>query len=164
MMNRLLIILLAIVLISCSKEDKSVSQKQTPEQKQKEEIENPQDTNMTPEEKFSSSIMIDFLDNSEDDDLASFLEDELYKYSDTYRGASVMQLANNLWFVTLDNPNNSKNFLLEKFVDFRTSEYYFKLTETTLKLSDVITSAGMYHSSKPEKKPESTSSQTTDQK
>jgi hypothetical protein len=161
---RLLILLIAVIFFSCSKEDKTVLQKQTSEQKQKEEIENPQDTNMTAEERFSSSIMIDFLDNSEDEDLASYLQDELYKYSETYRGASVLQVTNNLWFVTLENQNNIKNFLLQKFIDFKNSDYYFKLTETNLKLSDVIAAANLYNSTKPEKGPETPPTQNTEQK
>lgn len=161
---RILILLIAVTFISCSNGDKTVLQKQTNDQKQREEIENPQDTNMTAEERFSSSIMIDFLDNSEDDDLASYLQDELYKYSDTYRGASVLQVTNNLWFVTLENQNNTKNFLLQKFVDFKSSEYYFKLTETNLKLSDVITAASLYKSTKPEKGPETPPTPNAEQK
>jgi hypothetical protein len=161
---RIFLVLFCFVLISCSKENKTTTEKQTPSKNESEEIENPQDTNMTPEERFSSSIMTDLLDNSDDDDLASYLEDELHKYGDTYRGTTVLQLADNLWFVTLDNPAASKNFLLEKFIDFKTNDYYFKLTETNLKISDVITPASLFRNSKPEKEQQESTQQKPEQK
>lgn len=141
--------------LSCSKEDKQQNQK-SPKQ---EDIENPSDTLMTPEEKFSSSIMIDFLDSSEDEDLEGYLQDELFKYSKDYRGASVLQLTNSTWFVSLQNNNETKNFLLQKFVDFSSNDYYFVLKETSLTISDIILSASLYHNSAMLKNRESQSSQ-----
>jgi hypothetical protein len=143
----LLAILSLILFVSCSKEDKQQNQKSSKQDTKQEDIENPSDTLMTPEEKFSSSIMIDFLDSSEDEDLEGYLQDELFKYSKDYRGASVIQLTNSTWFVSLQNNTSTKNFILQKYVDFNSNDYYFVLKETNLTVSDIIVTAGLYHNS-----------------
>jgi hypothetical protein len=128
--------------MSCSKSEKP-QDKENVSGNQTGETENPSDTTMSAEEKFSSSILTDFIDDTDDVDLESYLEDELFKYSQNYRGASVIQLSNTLWFVTLENQNNVKNFLLQKFVDFNTNDYYFRLTETSLTIPDIIVSSNL---------------------
>jgi hypothetical protein len=145
-----------ITFLSCSKEEKQQSDKTVKkETKQEEQEQNPSDTLMSPEEKFSSSIVVDFLDSPEDEDLTDYLEEELFKYSQTYRGASVMQLSTTIWFVTLENKTSTQNFLLQKFVDFNSNDYYFVLKETNLNISDVIASASLYRSSNATKNKES---------
>lgn len=142
--NIIIIILFSLVLLSCSK-DKVADKK---EQKVQEDEElNPADTNLTVEEKFSASILNDFVSSSEDEDLAAFLEDELFKYNDKFRGASLTQLTESLWLVTLENQGATKNFLLQKFVDFKTNDYYFNLKETSLTANDVALAAAMYRNS-----------------
>ena len=122
---------------------------------------------MSPEEKFSTSITEDFLDAPEDEDLQAYLEDELFnKYSKDFRGASLMQLTNTIWFVSLETNNTTKNFLLQKFVDFNSNDYYFVLKETTLTNADVIASANMFRNSSAvkEKVVQQTQQQTTNSK
>jgi hypothetical protein len=149
-MKRFLIFLLLAGLMSCSKTEKQ--QEKENSSKNQEQIENPSDTIMTVEEKFSTSILSDFLDDTDDEDLASYLEDELFKYSQNYRGASVMQISNSLWFVSLENQNNVKNFLLQKFVDFNTNEYYFRLSETSLNITDIVLNSNLSRNSNSLKK------------
>jgi hypothetical protein len=129
------LIIIAIFFISCSKEEKNGTDKQI--KKEQLEVQEQTDTNLTPEEKFSTSILGDFLDNSEDEDLAYYLEEELFKYSHDYRGASIVPLSQSIWFVTLEKQNTTKNYLLQKFVDFTTNDYYFLLKETNLTITDI---------------------------
>jgi hypothetical protein len=96
------------------------------------------DTNLTPEEKFSSAVLVDFLNDSDDDELADYLETEIYKLNVNYNGASVIELAPSLWLVMLEKDNTTKNYLLQKFVDFQSNENYFRMKETTLTASDVF--------------------------
>lgn len=132
-----LLILVSVIFISCSKEDKPVTQ-QNQQKVQNDEGDSPADTNLTPEEKFSSSILIDFLGDSDDEDLGEFLETEIFKMGASYNGASVVEITPSTWLVSLEKDGNIKNYLLQRYVDFKTNDYYFSMKETTLTLTDVI--------------------------
>ncbi len=144
--NIFFILLFSLALLSCSKDSDKVTDKKEQKVQEDEEF-NPADTNLTVEEKFSSSILNDFVSSSEDDDLAAYLEDELFKYNDKFRGASLTQLTESLWLVTLENQGTTKNFLLQKFVDFKSNDYYFNLKETSLTVNDAALAAAMYRNS-----------------
>ncbi|MBN8584413.1 MAG: hypothetical protein J0M37_04905 [Ignavibacteria bacterium] len=134
-MKYIILLLTFVSLIACSKEDKPDTQQQKTPQ---EDNDSPADTNLSPEEKFSASILIDFLGDSEDEDLASFLETEIFKLGANYNGASVIEVTPSTWLVQLEKEGQVKNFLLQKYVDFRSNEYYFSFKETSLSLTDVI--------------------------
>ncbi len=131
------LILVSAIFVSCSREEKPVTQ-QNQQKVQNDENESPGDTNLTPEEKFSSSILIDFLGDTEDEDLAEFLETEIFKLGASYNGASVVEITPSTWLVSLEKDGNIKNYLLQRYVDFKTNDYYFSMKETTLTLTDVI--------------------------
>jgi len=134
-------ILFAFILIffaSCSKEEKQTSKQEKAPKNQVEDIDdNPSNTDMTPEEKFSTSIMMDFLD-SDDEFLGEYIESEIYKMGVNFTGASVVELNPSTWLVMLEKDGAVKNYLLQKYVDFNTNDYYFKLRETSLTVTDVI--------------------------
>lgn len=136
-MRFIFIILSFFIFFSCSKEDKT-PQQNNPQRIQQEDSDEPLDTNLTPEEKFSSSILIDFLNDSDDEELAGYLETEIYKMGATFTGASVMEISPAIWLVMLDKDGNSKNYLLQKYVDFQSNEVYFRMKETSLTVTDVI--------------------------
>ncbi len=127
---------------SCSKKDEKpvtekkqeVRQPQTPE----DTVENPEDSTMTPEEQFSSSIMSDFLDDSDDEDLQDYLETEIYKYAQNYNGVSLIELSPSTWFVSFEKDGNNKNFILQKYIDFKTSDVYFRMKETSFNITDIV--------------------------
>lgn len=131
-MRYLAILTFCLLLFACSKEENVTEKKQT------EENDNSTDTNLTIEEKFSSSILIDFLNDSDDEDLASFLETEVYKMSENFNGAAVVEITPSTWLVSFEKDGTIKNYLLQKFVDFRSNEYYFRFKETTLTVTDII--------------------------
>ena len=132
-MKYLLIFILSLFLSSCSKDDTATQQKV-----QNDDSDELLDTNLTPEEKFSSAILIDFLNDSEDEDLAEYLETEIYKMNANYNGASVIEMTPSLWLVMLEKDGSTKNFLLQKFVGFQSNENYFRMKETTLSATDVF--------------------------
>ena len=139
-MRYILILFVLAGLISCSSDDKNLQQQKNTQKDLQEEIDDPADTNLTPEEKFSSSIMIDFLGNTDDEDLEGFLETEIYRLGASYNGAAVVEITPSTWLVSFEKDGMVKNYILQKYVDFRTNEYYFSLKETSLTISD-ITSA-----------------------
>jgi hypothetical protein len=144
LMRYILFILLLVCFYSCSKEDKpgTTNEKQTTTEQNRNNLQleenQPADTNLTPEEKFSASIMEDFLDSSDDEDLQGFLEDEVFKNQQGYTGAAVIGLTPSTWLLALEKDNSTKNYMIQKFVDFKTNEYYFRMNETSLKINDVI--------------------------
>ena len=123
---------------SCSKDDKTTTQRDNTPKTQIEDIDDTGDTVMTPEEKFSTAILIDFLDDSNDEDLAEYLEQEVFKMNANYRGASVIEITPSTWLVVLEKDGAVKNYLLQKYVDFMTNENYFRMKETALTITDVI--------------------------
>jgi hypothetical protein len=124
---------------SCSRDDKTTQQNNAPKTQVEDIDDNPADTNMTPEEKFSTAILIDFLGDSGDEDLAEYLEGEIYKMNSNYRGASVIEITPSTWLVMLEKDSATKNYLLQKYVDFTTNENYFRMKETTITPADVFT-------------------------
>jgi len=138
MLKYLILLLFSALVISCSKDDKPVQNQQTSDKKQNEETENPADTNLTPEEKFSSAILVDFLNDSEDEDLASFLEAEIYKMGANYTGTAVVEITPSTWLAVMEKDGEAKNFLIQKYIDFKTNDYYFSMKETTLSITEII--------------------------
>ncbi len=122
-------------IVSCSKDEKPETQQQKVTQDEGDEQ---VELNLSQEEKFSSAILVDFLGDSEDEDLASFLETEVFKQGANFNGASVVEVTPSTWLVSLEKDGTVKNHILQKYVDFKTNEYYFTFKETTLNLNDVI--------------------------
>jgi hypothetical protein len=137
-MKYIIILFTLTFLVSCSKDDKPVIQQQNQQKVNSDDIENPADTNLTPEEKFSASILVDFLGDSDDEDLGAFLETEVYRIGSAYNGTSVVEITPSTWLVSFEKDGNLKNYLLQKFVDIKTNDYYFSFKETNLTMTDVI--------------------------
>jgi hypothetical protein len=141
----IIFLILFLYVQGCSKkEDKPVTddKKQTnriePPPNSDDTIENPEDSTMTPEEQFSTSIMSDFLDDSDDEDLQDYLETEIYKYAQNYNGVSVIELSPSTWFVSFEKDGNNKNFILQKYIDFKSTDAYFRMKETNLTVNDIV--------------------------
>jgi hypothetical protein len=134
MIKYIIVLFFCVFVISCSKENDPQTDKKT-----NEESENTEDLNLSLEEKFSTAVMVDFLNESEDDDLASFLETEIYKMGSSYTGGAVVEVTPSTWLVSFEKDSTTKNFLLQKFIDFKTTEYYFSMKPTTLTITDIIT-------------------------
>ncbi len=120
---------------SCSKETPSL---ETVKKDTGEEVENPADTNLTPEEKFSALLMSDLPESSEDGDLADFVETEIFKTAQSYNGTAMVEVTPSTWLVSFEKEGTSKNYLLQKYLDTRSNEYYFSLKETGLTISDIV--------------------------
>ncbi|RPI16922.1 MAG: hypothetical protein EHM58_10955 [Ignavibacteriae bacterium] len=132
--NYIIVLIIGITFLSCSKDSDKQSQRNMDE----DEIENPADTTLTPEEMFSTSILIDYLNDSDDEDLADYLETEIYKTGLDFSGISVVEATPSTWLVMMEKDSVTKNYLLQKFLNVKTNENYFRMKETQLTLTDII--------------------------
>lgn len=131
----LIFLLSFFFLAGCSKEEKP----QVNQQQKNTEQDNSEDINLTPQEQYSTSLLTDFLDGSEDEDLANFLETEVFdKMGGSYSGSSIIELSPSTWLLCLEKDSVMKNYLIQKFVNFKTNDYYFRMKETSLTVNDVI--------------------------
>jgi len=137
-MKYLILLFTFAFLVSCSKDETPETQKQNQQKVTQDEGDEQVELNLSPEEKFSAAILVDFLGDSEDEDLASFLETEVFKQGANFNGASVVEVTPSTWLVSLEKGGAVKNYFLQKYVDFKTNEYYFTFKETTLNISDVV--------------------------
>jgi len=136
-MKYFLIILLVLGLVSCSKDDKPTGEVQD-QTTQNEEGDTGIDPNLSPEEKFSSAILLDFLGDPEDEDLADFLESQVFSMGANYNGAAVVEITPSTWIVALEKDGAVKNHILQRYVDLKSNEYYFTFKETTLSIPEAI--------------------------
>lgn len=130
-------IILAIGLISCSKDDKPSGEVQD-QTMQNEDGDTGIDPNLSSEEKFSTAILLDFLGDPEDEDLADFLESQVFSMGANYNGAAVVEVTPSTWIVVLEKDGVVKNHILQRYVDLKTNEYYFTFKETTISIPDVV--------------------------
>jgi hypothetical protein len=136
-MKYFLMIFLVLGLVSCSKDDNpEVDQKE--QTSQTEEGDTGIDPNLSAEEKFSTAILMDFLGDPEDEDLAGFLESQIFTMGANYNGAAVVEVTPSTWIVALEKDGTVKNHILQRYVNLKTNEYYFTFKETTLSIPDVI--------------------------
>jgi hypothetical protein len=136
-MKYFLMIILAIGLISCSKDDKPSGEVQD-QTMQNEDGDTGIDPNLSSEEKFSTAILLDFLGDPEDEDLADFLESQVFSMGANYNGAAVVEVTPSTWIVVLEKDGVVKNHILQRYVDLKTNEYYFTFKETTISIPDVV--------------------------
>lgn len=118
---------------SCTDKIKELQQKS-----EEEKEENAPDTNLTAAEKFAYVMLTDFLNESEDADLASYLEEEIFTMESNYTGAAIMELTPSTWLLSLEKNGTVKNYILQKYLDFKTLESYFTMSETNLKTSEIL--------------------------
>jgi hypothetical protein len=109
MIKYIIVLFFCVFVISCSKENDPQTDKKT-----NEESENTEDLNLSLEEKFSTAVMVDFLNESEDDDLASFLETEIYKMGSSYTGGAVVEVTPSTWLVSFEKDSTTNLSILKK--------------------------------------------------
>ncbi|MCX7877010.1 MAG: hypothetical protein N2510_00045 [Ignavibacteria bacterium] len=127
--------ILILILQSCTDKIRELQQKPEDEKQQEENL---ADTILTPQEKFAFIMMTDFLNESEDADLASYLEEEIFSMGENFTGAAVIEITPSTWLLSLEKNNTVKNYILQKYIDFKTLESYFTMSETTMKPTEIL--------------------------
>jgi len=128
---KIIFLFLAIVLYSCgdkgenSSSDYSTNQSETAE-----------DTTMTPDEVFSTSLIQDIIGVEEDIDLQVYLEEEIYPMLPTAGKVTIDKISSSLYLFSYQESGASKNFILKKYFDPQNNEIKFEKTETQLTPED----------------------------
>ncbi|MBS1518714.1 MAG: hypothetical protein JSS91_11560 [Bacteroidetes bacterium] len=127
-MIRVALILTAFIFLSCGN-NKSVKEESSKDSKniQNESVE---DTAMTPEEIFSSSLVQDILGEDEDIDLQFYLEEEIYPQVSSAEKITLDRISSSLYLLSYREKGTEKNFVLKKYYDPVSSEIKFDKTET----------------------------------
>ena len=116
------LLLLTILIISCGDDKKSDTE--TADKDESDTI------SLSPEELFSSTLLEDILQSSEDDDLKSYLEEEIYSIVSNSTKVTIDRVSASLYLLSYDENGVQKNFIIQKFYNPSNLEMYFEINET----------------------------------
>lgn len=113
---------------SCNKDDPT---KQPANNNTKTEItEDEPDTNITPQEIFSSALVQNIMGVEEDEDLEVYLEEQIYPIVSKSNKVTLDRISSSEYLLTYDDAGIRKNFILQKFYDPVKDEFVFEKKET----------------------------------
>jgi hypothetical protein len=91
------------------------------------DIEEPEDTvQLTPAESFSSALTEVFLDESNDEDLLIYLEEEIFPLVSKSDKVTFDKISASLYLLSYDENNELKNILIRKIYDPQKDEIVFQ--------------------------------------
>ena len=122
------LLLLTILIISCGDDKKSDTE--TADKDESDTI------SLSPEELFSSTLLEDILQSSEDDDLKSYLEEEIYPIVSNSTKVTIDRVSASLYLLSYDENGVQKNFVIQKFYNPSSLEMYFEINETETNAAD----------------------------
>lgn len=115
------LLLLTILIISCG--DNTKNDTETTEKDDSDTI------SLSPEELFSSTLLEDILQSSEDDDLKSYLEEEIYPIVANSTKVTIDRISASLYLLSYDENGVQKNFVIQKFYNPSSLEMHFEINE-----------------------------------
>lgn len=123
-------VLLAVLFISCSKEDKQkTDNKQNQTTSQQNNSVDEADTNLTKEETFSSTLVQDIAgDNNED--LEFYLEEVIYPMVSKSNKVTLDKISGSLYLLSYDENGTMKNLLIQEYYSPVKDEMIFDKIET----------------------------------
>ncbi|MBX7045266.1 MAG: hypothetical protein K1X86_05435 [Ignavibacteria bacterium] len=123
-------VLLAILFISCSKEDKQKTEgRQNQTSGQQNNAVDDADTNMTKEEIFSSTLVQDIA-GDENEDLQIYLEEVIYPMVSKSNKVTLEKISGSLYLLSYDDNGTMKNLLLQEYYSPVKDEMTFDKIET----------------------------------
>ena len=103
----------------------------------KQQINDESDTiSLSPEELFSSTLLEDILQSSEDDDLKSYLEEEIYPIVSNSTKVTIDRVSASLYLLSYDENGVQKNFVIQKFYNPSNLEMHFEINEIETNAAD----------------------------
>ncbi|MEO8447106.1 MAG: hypothetical protein ABI528_06400 [bacterium] len=125
----LLLFISMVFIASCNKDTPQKPETQTSRTDMTEESD--QDTNMTSEEIFSSSLVQNILGEDDNDDLQIYLEDQIYPIVSASGKVTLDRVSASLYLLSYDEKGTMKNLLIQKFYDPVKDEFIFDKSETS---------------------------------
>lgn len=132
MLKLIPILLLSLILTSCSKEDKPKTDS-SPNTNTTQNSPNANDLsgeNMTKEEIFSSTLVQDIA-GDENEDLEIYLEEVIYPMVSKSNKVSLEKISGSLYLLTYDDSGTMKNLMIQEYYSPAKDEMVFDKTETT---------------------------------
>ena len=106
--------------------------KNTSEQKKNEQSESISDTMaLTPKEALSATLLEDIM-NQSDDDLADYIQEEIYPLVLKSQRVTMERLSASLYLLQYESSGTDKYLLIQKFYNPQSDEVTFTKTETTI--------------------------------
>jgi hypothetical protein len=125
-MRLFILFLFGVFLISCNSkvENKKIIEKNA--EYADDEIDT---TALTPEEEISNALVLDILDSYEDDDLQSFIEENLFSELKNSEKVTIDKLSASLYVLSYDKEGTQKNILIQKFYNSKSGEIFFEKSD-----------------------------------
>lgn len=125
------ILFLSLILMSCSKEDKTKTEsKQNSTTTTQTTTNDEADTNMSKEEIFSSTLVQDIA-GDENEDLEMYLEEVIYPMVSKSNKVTLEKISGSLYLLSYDDNGTLKNLMIQEFYSPSKDEMVFDKTETT---------------------------------
>jgi len=122
------LLLLTLLIISCGDDKKNDTE--TTDKDESDTI------SLSSEELFSSTLLEDILQSSEDDDLKSYLEEEIYPIVSNSTKVTIDRVSASLYLLTYDENGVQKNFVIQKFYNPSSLEMHFEINEIETNAAD----------------------------
>ncbi len=131
MLKLIPILLLSLILTSCSKEDKpkTDSTSNTNTTQNSPNANDLSGENMTKEEIFSSTLVQDIA-GDENEDLEIYLEEVIYPMVSKSNKVSLEKISGSLYLLTYDENGTMKNLMIQEYYSPAKDEMVFDKTET----------------------------------
>ena len=88
--------------------------------------------NLAPEEVFSTTIINDFLGEENDEDLQSYLEEEIFPLVQNSDKISFDKISTSLYLLQYVLNNQEYYYIIQKFYDAKDEDIYYEKTQTQL--------------------------------
>jgi hypothetical protein len=122
-------VLLAVIFISCSKDDKQKTETKQNQTSTQNTAVDDADTNMTKEEVFSSTLVQDIA-GDENEDLQIYLEEVIYPMVSKSNKVTLEKISGSLYLLSYDDNGTMKNLLIQEYYSPGKDEMVFDKIET----------------------------------
>jgi PBP1b-binding outer membrane lipoprotein LpoB len=127
MLKLIPILLLALILSACSKEDKTTQNNNTPSSQNNSNDES--NENLTKEEVFSSTLVQDIA-GVENEALEIYLEEVIYPIVSKSNKVTLDKISGSLYLLSYDDNGTIKNLMIQEYYSPAKDEMVFDKTET----------------------------------